>query len=326
MSNRDFDNWNLIPRYSSIKHRDDIDISYDLKFRNGLSYKLFAPIMNAAMDSVASPELLHVMSELCLLPVLHRNCSPQEQYETFIAAGLNGRVCVLSVGVHDYIERIAYFSNRVVQFNSIIISFDIAHGHSRAMKRAVKEVRRLYPEVTIMAGSIITRSAAIDLCIWGVDYVRVGIGNGSTCTTRDKTGVYVSQIEAIKDIYPTARMVADGGIEKPSDVVKCLVAGADMVMIGGIFAGTEEAPSDSVWKKADGPAYRRHRGMASKKVSSQMSNTSYVEGKEILVPYRGSLEYVVENICNGLRSAMSYIDAPSLKELKNGVLVYRQNK
>jgi len=320
----EFDRYYIPPKYSSIAHRDDIDIEYRLTLNNGNDYYLSAPLMNAAMDSVASPDFLRKMGVLGLLPVFHRNCTPEEQHRTFIESELYGldSPFVLSVGVHDYIERIDQFLSypNEMYTSSMIISIDVGHGHSKAVKNTVQHINREYSETTIIAGSIVTESAAEDYAEWGVDFARVGVGNGSACTTRDKTGIEVPQISAIQTVSRRIASIADGGIEKPADVVKCLVAGADLVMIGKLFAGTTEAPGELAVNR-EGDTCKVHRGMASKDVSQMMSDSSYVEGREILVPFTGDLKDVVLDISNGLRSAMSYINAYNLRKITNGELM-----
>ncbi len=318
----EFDNYYISPMYSSVSHRDDINIEYKLVLNNGYEYYLSAPLMNAAMDSVASPDFLREMMRLGLLPVLHRNCTPEQQHRTFIESDLIDWPFVLSVGVRDYMERIEQFipnrDNMVL--SPMIVSIDVGHGHSKAVKNAVNHIERKYPSSTVIAGSIVTKSAAQDYAQWGVDFARVGVGNGSACTTRDKTGIEAPQIPAIQTVSRSILTIADGGIEKPADVVKCLVAGADLIMIGGLFAGTLEAPGKTIMNR-DGDVCKIHRGMASKDVSQMMSDSSYVEGKEILVPYTGKLKDVVLDINNGLRSAMSYINAHALYKITNGELI-----
>ncbi len=320
----EFDKYYISPVYSSVYHRDEIDIKYKLVLNNGYEYYLSAPLMNAAMDSVASPDFLREMTKLKLLPVLHRNCTPEQQHRDFIESDLHGldSPFVLSVGIHDYMDRIEqFFPNRDQLLASpMIISIDVGHGHSKAVKNAANYIDHKYPYSTVIAGSIVTKSAAQDYTQWGIDYARVGIGNGSACTTRDKTGIEVPQIPAIQAVSRRILTIADGGIEKPADVVKCLVAGADLVMVGKLFAGTEEAPGKFA-VNLKGDTCRVHRGMASETVSQMMSDSSYVEGKEVLVPYTGKLEEVVLNITNGLRSAMSYLNAHTLYKITNGELI-----
>lgn len=236
----------------------------------------------------------------------------------------NGRLLVgAAVGVNgDYMERV----DALVEAEVDIIDLDIAHGHSILEIEALKEIKRKYPNLEIMAGNIATAQAARDLILVGADCVKVGIGAGSTCTTRITTGFGVPQLTAIMDVYPVCRefnipMIADAGIKQPGDLVKALVAGADTVMLGGQLSGTEETPGPVI--NYNGRQYKISRGMASLTAAisrpGAKEDLSKItpEGVEAKVPYRGPVRDVISKYIGGLRSGMSYGNAITIRELRN---------
>lgn len=212
-----------------------------------------------------------------------------------------------------------------------VISIDTAHGHSKNVIAAVKDIKKNFPDSQVIAGNIATAEAAEALIKAGADAIKVGIGPGSICTTRIVTGVGVPQITAIMDCFNLAKkynipVIADGGIKFSGDVVKAIAVGADTIMIGSLFAGTEESPGETILYQ--GRSYKLYRGMGSvgamKKGSSDRyfqddveSDVKFVpEGIEGRVPYRGSLSSIIYQMIGGLKSGMGYIGARNLKELK----------
>ncbi len=210
-----------------------------------------------------------------------------------------------------------------------LLVVDTAHGHSKRVLDTVHMLKSLYGSVNVMAGNVATREGAKDLIEAGADAVKVGVGPGSICTTRVVAGVGVPQITAIMWAYEVARdygvpIVADGGVRYSGDIVKALAAGANAVMLGNIFAGTEEAPGEVIYYQ--GRAYKVYRGMGSLgAMMSRMSADRYgqekmekfvPEGIEGRVPYKGKLSDIVFQLIGGLRSGMGYVGAMNLEELK----------
>jgi IMP dehydrogenase len=236
----------------------------------------------------------------------------------------HGRLLVgAAVGVNgDYMERV----DALVEAEVDIIDLDIAHGHSTLEIDALKAIKAKYPTLEIMAGNIATAQAALDLISAGADALKIGIGPGSTCTTRINTGFGVPQLTAIMDIYNVCKdknipLNADGGIKVPGDLVKALVAGADSVMLGGQLSGTEETPGPVI--NYNGRQYKISRGMASLTASisrpgaKEDYNKITPEGVEAKVPYRGPVKDVISRYIGGLRSGMSYGNAKTISELRN---------
>lgn len=233
-----------------------------------------------------------------------------------------------AVGVSaDTFERI----DRLVKVGVDVIVIDTAHGHSMGVIGTIKEVRAKYPSIQIIAGNIATYEAALELYNAGVDAVKVGIGPGSICTTRVIAGIGVPQISAIMEVYRALKdkgipIIADGGIKYSGDVAKAIAAGADTVMIGGLFAGTDESPGEKVLY--DGRSFKVYRGMGSLDAMKKGSGDRYFqdpetevnklvpEGVEGMVPYKGPLADTIFQLTGGLRASMGYAGAATIEELK----------
>jgi IMP dehydrogenase len=211
-----------------------------------------------------------------------------------------------------------------------VIVIDTAHGHSKGVIDAVRAVKQKYPNVPLIAGNIATADAAEALIDAGADGVKVGIGPGSICTTRVVAGIGVPQITAVSDVVRVADrhdvpVVADGGVKYSGDVTKAIAAGASAVMIGSLFAGTDESPGDLVLYQ--GRSYKVYRGMGSLGAMRKGSKDRYgqggtadeklvPEGIEGRVPHRGSLASIVHQLIGGLRSGMGYTGSKTIKELR----------
>jgi IMP dehydrogenase len=226
----------------------------------------------------------------------------------------------------DYLERAVEMSKAKAD----VLAIDTAHGHTTRVMDAIKAIRQRLPEVQIIAGNVATYEAAKDLIALGIDGLKVGIGPGSICTTRVVTGAGVPQITAIMESARAAQgtgvpIIADGGIKYSGDITKAIAAGASCVMIGSLFAGTEEAPGETILYQ--GRTFKSYRGMGSMGAMDAGSDRyatvqdmeergkSVPEGVEGRVPYKGSLGALTDQLVGGLKSGMGYVGAPTLREL-----------
>ena len=226
----------------------------------------------------------------------------------------------------DYLERAIELANA----NADILAIDSAHGHSTRVMEAMREMKQRLPEMQLVAGNVATAEGARDLIALGIDGLKVGIGPGSICTTRVVTGAGVPQITAIADAARAAKgsgvpVIADGGVKFSGDITKAIAAGASSVMIGGLFAGTEESPGETILYQ--GRTFKSYRGMGSLAAMESGSADRYSqecaergktvpEGIEGQVPYKGPLAGLVDQLVGGLRSGMGYCGVANLNELQ----------
>ncbi|AWU39182.1 inosine-5'-monophosphate dehydrogenase [Blattabacterium punctulatus CPU2] len=228
-----------------------------------------------------------------------------------------------SVGIDkNTLERV----ESLIKFDVDLISIDSAHGHSISVLKTIKSIRKYFPNIPLIAGNVVTMKAAQDLIDAGSTILKVGIGSGSICTTRVVAGVGMPQITAINDVYEYAKtrnvnVISDGGIRYSGDVVKAIAAGASSVMIGSLFAGTDEAPGEEIIFQ--GRKFKTYVGMGSLVAMKKGSRDRYFqfeekyvpEGIEAKVPYKGKIKDVIFQICGGLRSGMGYCGVSTIKEL-----------
>lgn len=232
-----------------------------------------------------------------------------------------------AIGTGDGIERV----KQLVEANVDFVSIDSAHGHSKNIIDMLKKIKKMFPALPVIAGNIATKQAAKDLIEAGANAIKVGIGPGSICTTRIVAGIGVPQLTAVMDCVELADsygipVIADGGIRFSGDVVKALAAGASSVMMGGIFAGTDEAPGESIIYQ--GRKFKTYRGMGSVGAMSKGSKDRYfqdtVESAEKLVPegvegmvaYKGGVKDVVHQLLGGLKAGMGYVGAKNTEDLR----------
>ena len=296
-----FDDVLLVPQYGVLEKRENADISS--RFVGDI--KLDIPIISANMPSVTGRSLAAAMSQIGAGAMMHRFNGPRESAADFL--GLNPQRVAASVGLHDYSDRV----QALYRAGARIFCLDVAHGHHRQVEQALYILERQfadYMDVHIIAGNVATRSGFASLAYLGVSAVKVGIGPGAACRTREVTGFGVPQLSAIMDIveyrdyhFPEVAIIADGGIKNSGDIVKALAAGADTVMIGSLLAGCNEAP-------LPGSYY----GNASHRVNGHRAP----EGVEGQVPRLGPVADVVKELAWGIKSGISYAGATNLQELR----------
>jgi len=308
-----FDDVLLVPRKSTIGSRFDGEISLETKIFSNLELTL--PLISANMDSVTGHSMAGVMEATGGIGIIHRFMSIQEQINELV--GLETPIACIGVGEESK-ERLRTI-NKSISLVGVLI--DIAHGHCDAMIEQIKWVKDNF-DLRVIAGNIATREAAFDLAVAGADCLKVGVGNGAVCTTRINTANGVPQLTALEDVYLATKeinkmvtVIADGGIKNAGDIVKCFAVGADAVMIGKLFAGTEEAPGEMVM--GVNGACKMYRGMASAEAQKSWKGyASSIEGEMTYLPFKGSVSKIIQNLKAGILSGMSYQDAHSLQELR----------
>jgi IMP dehydrogenase len=305
-----FDDVLLTPTYNNYESRRSVDISQTDK-----SGKLCmqVPLISANMDSVTEHKMANFMSSVGAVGALHRFMSIERNVSEF---KLSGSSTFVSLGIGE-LELSRAEALRDAGANYFIV--DVAHAHAGYVGRALKSYRNILPNACIMAGNVATYAGAEYLAACGADLIKVGIGGGSVCTTRIKTGFGVPTLSSIQDCARIDRsIVADGGIRTPGDVVKALAFGADFVMLGGFLAGTSVTPGESA--EANGQRYKHFRGMASREAQldfvGKMENWKTSEGVSVKVPYRDNEAEIIQDIIGGLRSGLTYGGAANIRELQ----------
>ena len=315
-----FDDVLLTPRYSEIEHRADVDLSTKL---GSLDLKL--PVFSANMESVTEVSMAMAMHRNGGAGVLHRFATRPAIYAW--ASNIRNMSpetpIIVSVGLDPIM---AYLRELVEESKLDAICVDVAHGDHERTLRTVDQLRREFCDMDIIAGNVATSAGACRLVGAGANIIKVGIGPGSVCTTRIVTGHGVPQLSAIMEISETLRrcddslleigIIADGGIRNSGDAVKALAAGAHAVMLGSMLAATAEAPGDI--STVDGKTFKTYRGMASREVQEEKRrrHAPRVEGVSVQIPFRGSVNSILDDFAAGVRSGLSYSGAHNLHELR----------
>ena len=307
-----YDDVLLIPHYSNIRSRSEINISTDL----GKGVRLQLPIFASPMDTISESAMATALTEKGGAAIIHRYNTIQDQ-KNEINKVSSPRIVGAAIGISgDYLER----ASALVDFGADFLCVDVAHGHHIMMKEALYELRKLFgDDYHLMAGNVATLQGINDLADWGADSVRCNIGGGSICSTRIQTGHGMPGLQTIIECAKTDRdvkIIADGGIKNSGDMVKALAAGADAVMVGSLLAGTTETPGE-MFMDAKGERWKTYRGMASKEAQVEWRGKySSFEGVATRVPHRGPVRMILEDLEKGIRSGFSYTGARNLKELQ----------
>jgi IMP dehydrogenase len=318
-----YDDVLLQPQYSEIRSRGDIDTSTDL----GKLINLGMPIISSPMDTITGGRMAAAMTRHGGLGIVHRYNTAEEQMLEIIKAyeNSNNKIIVgAAVGTSgDYLDR----ARSLISAGVNLICVDVAHGHHVLMKEALYNLRKMAPNLHIMAGNVATLEGVNDLADWGADSIRCNIGGGSICSTRTQTGHGLPGLQTIFECSKTDRdvkIIADGGIRNSGDIVKALAAGADAVMCGSLFAGTSQTPG-KVFEGTNGAKYKVYRGMASKEAQIEWRGKySSFEGISSRAPYRGDVRFILEDLERGIRSGLSYSGAHNLIDLQRKAKFVRQ--
>jgi len=312
-----FDDVTIVPKYSDIKSRKECDTTSHVS-----DIILDIPIISSPMETVTGREMCVRLQELGCLGILHRFMEAEKQ--AILMLSLSDRLKAAAVGVNDK-ERI----DLLIENGIHIIDIDVAHGHHKNVKETIEYIRE-YPNIMIMAGAVATYEATRALMEWGADIIRVGVGGGSLCETRIRTGIGVPMITSLQDCYLATKdtavaIIADGGIRYPGDMAKAIAAGADAVILGSLLAGTKESPY-AISKRGTWPneqLYKRYAGAASLesksdggKLCTTTGDIKYVEGNSITIPYKGKVKRIIMDMKEGLQSAMSYVGAKNIIDFR----------
>lgn len=272
-------------------------------------------------------EYSKVSMDSTLMGSIRRGMPPSDILQEFVAKDTLSHNAAAAIGVTgDYLER----AQELVNANCKILCVDVAHGHHISVREALKNLKKKFgQDVILIAGNVATAKAFEDLSRWGADAIRVGIGGGSICSTRIQTGHGVPTLQSIIDCVESsgeAKIIADGGIRNSGDIVKAIAAGADLVMLGSLLAGTDESPGQ-VFSSAEGKKYKVYRGMAS--VEAQVDwrgEARSLEGVSTTIPYKGSVKKILKDLEQNIRSGMSYTGAEDLSELYYNSEMIRQTQ
>lgn len=305
----------LVPKYSEILSRKQIDLSVNLDNHN---LDLSCPFVSSPMDTVTEHAMAITIAKHGGLGVIHRYNTIEEQTSIVRKVRDKTEKVAAAIGVSgDFLER----AQSVVSEGAKILCVDVAHGHHVLMKTALRKLRNSFGKrIHIMAGNVATLEGFNDLADWGADSIRVGIGGGSICSTRIQTGHGVPTLQSVLDCSKTDRdalIIADGGMKSTGDIAKAIAAGADLVMCGSLFAGTDESPGE-VFSASDNKKYKVYRGMASIEAQRDWKGShNSVEGISTTIPYKGSIVNIVQMMKKQLTSACSYSGAANLTDFKN---------
>ncbi len=310
------------PKRSTLKSRSQVSLDRTFKMKHTNTEWTGVPIMAANMDTVGTFEMAIALAEKKLFTAIHKHYSVEE-WNFFMSRAPKGIENYIAIstgtGSHDF-EKISELLNANPQLRFICI--DVANGYSEHFVSFVKQARKKYSDKVIIAGNVVTGEMVEELLLAGADIIKVGIGPGSVCTTRVKTGVGYPQLSAIIECADAAhglggQIISDGGCSTPGDVAKAFGAGADFVMLGGMLAGHDESGGATIEK--DGKTYKQFYGMSSAtamdKHAGGVADYRASEGKTVEVSYRGKVENTIQDILGGIRSTCTYVGASQLKEL-----------
>ena len=341
----DFSDVLIVPKRSSLVSRKEVSLDRAYSFLHSSEKYRGIPIVSSNMDQTGTFEMANELDKYKVSTAIHKHYEPSELIK-FFGEQPHRVPMFYTMGISaDDFAKFKYILSRVHESSIKYVCIDVANGYSEPFANFVSTVREQCPDIVILAGNVVTPEMTEQLLIAGADIVKVGIGNGSVCTTRKLTGVGYPQLSAVMECADAAHglkghVLCDGGCQMAGDVAKAFGAGADFVMIGGMFAGHEECGGEKVYnyspnepisqmqadinnaKKLNGelePTHIKFYGMSSQaameKYAGGVAEYRASEGKEVLVPYRGKIENTIKEILGGVRSCCTYVGAKTLKEL-----------
>ena len=306
-----FDDVLLVPSYNHCESRREVE-TRSTSLGEKLSLEL--PLISSNMDTITESEMANFMGSKGAMGALHRFCTIDENVEEFKKCKHHTFV---SVGCSESdLERVSALKDAGAEYFCV----DVAHAHARYVGRSLKKMKDILGEsACLLVGNVATYAGADYLASCGADIIKVGIGGGSVCSTRIKTGFGVPTLSSVAQCARVDRsIVADGGIRTAGDIVKALAFGADFVMIGSMLAGT--APTPGEVQEANGQKFKIYRGMASREAQEDlighMSDWKTAEGISTRVEYRENQEAIIADVIGGLRSGLTYGGAKNIRELQ----------
>ena len=318
-----FDDILLLPRYSNILPSETL-----IESNLSKKIKLKVPFLSSAMDTVTESKMAIAMAKSGGIGIIHRNLSIKKQSEEVCKVKKLNLLVGAAMGTSkDDLKR----AKTLIDSGIDLLVIDTAHGHSKKVLDTLSKIKKISSKISLCVGNIATAEAARKLYNSGADILKVGIGPGSICTTRMIAGIGVPQITALRDVKKAiqgknVKIISDGGIKFSGDIVKAIASGADAIMMGSIFAGTDESPGKKF--KIRNKYFKVYRGMGSIGAMSAGSSNRYFqknhkdkskfvpEGVEARVEFKGEVEKIIYQLQGGLKSSMGYIGAKNLKEIK----------
>lgn len=317
----DFKDVLVRPKRSTLKSRSEVDLDREFVFRNSKHTYRGVPIIASNMDTVGTFETAKALSEFNMFTTIHKHYSVEE-WTDFAAKNptVLEHMAVSSGSGEEDMKKLKLITDAVPNIKYLCL--DVANGYSEHFVECVRNARKDFPNHTIMAGNVVTGEMVEELLLSGADIIKVGIGPGSVCTTRKKTGVGYPQLSAVMECADAAHglrghIISDGGCTCPGDVAKAFGAGADYVMLGGMLAGHDQSGGEVI--EQNGKKFKMFYGMSSttamNKYAGGVRDYRASEGKTVQVEYRGDVRGTAQDILGGVRSTCTYVGAQKLKEL-----------
>jgi GMP reductase len=319
----DFKDVLIRPKRSTLNSRSEVDVSRTFRFvHTGTEWTGF-PLIAANMDTIGTFSMARALAPFGAMVAVHKHY-PADALVEFFRDNVAANAFYTAGTTAEDLDKLAYVKARTPLTK---ISLDVANGYTETFLEAVARLREDNKDAVIMAGTIVTAEMTEALILAGADIVRVGIGSGSVCTTRDLTGIGYPQLSAVIECADAAhglkgQVCSDGGCTVPGDIAKAYGGGADFVMLGGMLAGHDECEGEVRYEVRDGakvPVAMQFYGMSSetamKKYYGGVADYRASEGKTVEVPYRGDVKSTLQEIIGGVRSSMTYIGARHLKEV-----------
>lgn len=330
----DFSDVLLLPKRSPYSSRSEVLLERTIKFKYSPLTWTGVPIMVSNMDTTGTLEMASVLRHHKVITCLHKYYTPHDILTFQLSQVLDKEYYAVTSGINDAdLENLDEIMRLV---NPKIICMDVANGYMNKFIEKCRQVREKYPDRIIIAGNICTSEGVLDLVMNGkVDIVKVGLGNGSCCTTRKQTGIGMPQLSAVMECSDTAHgidahIISDGGIQVIGDFSKAYAGGADFVMSGSMFAGHLESGGELIDDKENGKQFKIFYGMSSttamNKYSGGVAKYRSSEGKTVKLEFRGPVEATILEILGGIRSSMTYLGAKKIKDIPKCATFIRVNR